>query len=100
MNGCCSIDFVPEDGAVARILSVVHEAGLTLRGIRLIPCPANARATLRLELAVDRRDQEHMVLEELLLKLEFTIEVIHRASCCTAAATGNARANSDMREAS
>jgi hypothetical protein len=92
MNGCCSIDFVPEDGAVARILAIVHEVGLTLRGIRLIPCPANARATLRLELDVDRGAQEHIVLEERLLKLEFTIEVIHRAGRRAAAATGNARA--------
>lgn len=79
MIGSMAIDFRPGDGALPRILQLIDREGFPLLGIRLIPCHGAGRCTLRLDLGGRAFGPQLQALEERLLALEDTIEVIHHA---------------------
>ncbi|MDB5697902.1 MAG: hypothetical protein JWN69_706 [Alphaproteobacteria bacterium] len=79
MSDCIHVEFQPDTTAVPNILEVIGDAGFWLRGLRLIPCGGEQRATLTVELDGYGDGCELDALRDDLLRLESIIEVIHRA---------------------
>lgn len=79
MSDCIHVEFQPATRAVPSILEVIGGAGFWLRGLRLIPCGDEQRATLTVELDGDGERRELNTLRDDLLRLESILEVIHSA---------------------
>jgi hypothetical protein len=79
MSDCIHVEFQPATMAVPNILEVIGDSGFWLRGLRLIPCGGEQRATLTVELDGYSERSELSTLRDDLLRLESIIEVIHRA---------------------
>lgn len=84
MNGSIAIDFLPDKVVAPRILRIIDEEGLALRGLHLVPSCAE-RATLMLDCGYLSRGQLS-ALEARLSTVDGVLAVIHVAPAQSVAA--------------
>ena len=82
MIGCIAIEFTPGGDTLPRMLAVFDREEFALRGLRLMPCAGEGRATLRLDIGGRPSPPRVKALERQLRAVHPSVEVIHWAGAC------------------
>jgi hypothetical protein len=80
MTATLWIEFTPSDTIVPAILAVIGGEGFALRSLRRLPAFGSPRETLMIELGGCRFNDDLLLLEQQLRRLDDDLDIIHRCA--------------------